>query len=218
MTDITYKDYLAHYGVKGMQWGVRKDRDDGLRGTKTKDLNPNDPDHKEELSRRKHRNVAVVVGSAIGAAAITAGVVYASKKMNVNVDDIGKVSDTAKDFANAISKEPVGIMHAARGKHKGWAFLSLGGLGDPIAEYEASGLGSTDDPGFFKRYGKNNEKVSGRYLDPEGRKDFAGRPIKHDVILPEALAKGVNNVEEVQRVSWPMIKDIYSAMYESRNE
>lgn len=28
--DVTYEDYLAHYGVKGMKWGVRKSRTPGV--------------------------------------------------------------------------------------------------------------------------------------------------------------------------------------------
>lgn len=31
-----YRDYLEHYGVKGMRWGVRKDRDQGSSSSPTK--------------------------------------------------------------------------------------------------------------------------------------------------------------------------------------
>lgn len=30
MSDISAEDYLAHFGVKGMRWGVRKDRPSGV--------------------------------------------------------------------------------------------------------------------------------------------------------------------------------------------
>lgn len=37
MTDtITYEDYLAHYGVKGMKWGRRKGGAKELSARKTK--------------------------------------------------------------------------------------------------------------------------------------------------------------------------------------
>lgn len=35
--EVTYDDYLAHYGVKGMKWGVRKDRQGGRKPTASRD-------------------------------------------------------------------------------------------------------------------------------------------------------------------------------------
>ena len=35
--EVTYDNYLAHYGVKGMKWGVRKDRRGGRKPTASRD-------------------------------------------------------------------------------------------------------------------------------------------------------------------------------------
>lgn len=35
--EVTYDDYLAHYGIKGMKWGIRKDRRGGRKPTASRD-------------------------------------------------------------------------------------------------------------------------------------------------------------------------------------
>lgn len=71
--NLTYDDYLAHYGVKGMKWGVRR-RSDNSSGSKKSDRTP------EEQAARKDRNRKIAKGAA--AAALVAGgvaVAYASR-------------------------------------------------------------------------------------------------------------------------------------------
>ena len=52
-----YDPYLAHYGVKGMQWGVRKDRKGGLLRRKSNDQDAAQPKKRPatRISKRAHR-------------------------------------------------------------------------------------------------------------------------------------------------------------------
>ena len=60
-----YDDYLAHYGVKGMKWGVRKDRKRSSRQPRT------------EEQKAKRKQVAKKVAIGVGSAAVVAGGAYA---------------------------------------------------------------------------------------------------------------------------------------------
>ena len=60
MSDISIDDYLAHFGVKGMRWGVRKNRN-SVQTTKSSQTKP-------KMSRNKKVAIAASVG--IGAAAV----------------------------------------------------------------------------------------------------------------------------------------------------
>ncbi len=55
-------------------------------------------------------------------------------------------------------------------------FLSRGGLTDPLKEYEKAGFDTLAN-NSFSRYGDRFEKIAARFDDPEGRRDFSGRPI-----------------------------------------
>lgn len=194
---------LMHFGVKGMKWGVRDD----------------DQSVEANARRAKYKKAAIILGSAAAIAAVAGGAYYVHKNYNVNVSSLAKsaaTTDKGKTFAQAFSKEPVGIVHAARGRSRGFTFPGHGGLDSPLSEYTKA-FGSSEDGGanFVRRYGTQLEKVASRFLDPEGRLDQSGRPIFHEVMLPAALAKGVETESDVVRVAWPLIKDTYAALYGS---
>lgn len=74
-----YRNYLAHYGVKGMKWGVRHDRvSTSATANRSKTGQYEDSD---ESSARKARikKTAIVVGAVVGTAAVVAGA-YAARK------------------------------------------------------------------------------------------------------------------------------------------
>lgn len=52
---------LAHFGVKGMRWGIRKNQDAGGESSSKKELTP------EEASARRKRNVKIAIGVAVAA-------------------------------------------------------------------------------------------------------------------------------------------------------
>ena len=200
MTDIVVYDFLEHHGIRGMRWGVRKSTSNSSE------------ESKPGWSNRK--KAVVILGSAAAAGAILAGGLYAKKHFGVPVN---KVTDSAsgKKLTEALAKEPINIVHSSRGKKVGFQFLNRGGLDDPLKEFESAGLHTSigERDGYFKRYGKNLEKVAATFNDPDGRKDFAGRIIPHQVMLPESLAKGVSSNEDAKNVAWPLIKDTFEALY-----
>lgn len=193
MNDIT------HFGVKGMRWGVRKNQTEG-----------SSSDRRENLKK-----AAVILGSAAAATAIIAGTVYVARKNmgNISMVDITP-SDTGKNFADSFAQEPVGIVHAARGKHKGFTFPQRGGLDDPVKEYDKANPDSLV-LNSYRRYGDRQEKVAAKFSDPLGRKDRAGRPIEHNVILPEDLASRINSFDDIVPTVWPLIDNTYAALYDA---
>lgn len=74
MTDSA-EDFLAHYGIKGMRWGVRKASSDssGSSSSSKKSMTPG--------MKQAVKNVAV----GAGVAAVVVGAMYASRKINMNV-------------------------------------------------------------------------------------------------------------------------------------
>lgn len=187
---------LAHHGVKGMHWGVRKDK----------------PRSTPEKSRKGLKKAAVILGSAAAAAAIAVGTAYVLSRDNDIPLSKAHPSETGKKFSESFAKEPVGIVHAARGKNRGFTFPQRGSLDDPLKEYAKAGF---DDlaSNSHKRYGDRQEKVAAKFDDPEGRKDFAGRPIEHEVMLPESMAQPVKTLSDVVSTAWPLIKDTYETLY-----
>lgn len=203
---------LMHYGIKGMHWGVRKTEPSG-RPSSSSSVQQAKPGWSNK------KKAAVIFGSVVGVAAIGAGAYYAKKHYGISLNSVNKFAKTevakpTKQFAQAMAKEPLGIVHSSRGKHHGYTFPQRGGLTDPESEFMRAGLGQGQSHGHFARYGNRLEKVAATFHDPEGRTDFSGRRIVHDVILPESLAKEVNNIDDVQKLVWPKIKDVYDSFYQ----
>lgn len=192
---------IEHYGIKGMHWGIRKD------------------DGTPRFTKQQVKKAAIIFGAAVGVAAIAVGSAYAVKQMHGSMGDI-KISDisippAAKKFADAMAAEPVGIVHASRTKNKGFTFPGRGGLSDPFIEWEKAGFKSNVNVVGTRRYGERNEKIAASFPDPLGRKDRAGRPINHEVMIPEEVAKNIHNLDDVPNIAWSMIKDTYNALYDA---
>lgn len=77
---LTYDDYLAHYGVKGMKWGVKRNSQNGSGGSETK--KPRKPLDKKKLAKRVGVGLAIGATVAIGAAAATHQYKSGVKKTN----------------------------------------------------------------------------------------------------------------------------------------
>lgn len=79
---MTPQEDLAHFGIKGMKWGVR--RGEGSSSSPKKELTP------EERSARVKRNVKIAVGAAIAArvlfvvGAMAAGTVLHNRSMQTS--------------------------------------------------------------------------------------------------------------------------------------
>lgn len=206
--------YFQHFGVKGMRWGVRKSRDSSS-GSESSEVFG----EKSEGSSRNYKKAAIIAGSALGIAAIAVGGVYLANKAGMSISDLRRSTKpetlaNGQKMAKAFAKEPTGIVFASRGKEHGTTFLQFGGLPDPLGEYDRAGFNFGEVPtGTMRRYGDRKEKIAINFLDPEGRRDAASRPIFHEVILPEGLASGIDDFDAAVSKVWPMLKDQADVMY-----
>ena len=129
MTDQIYlqavgEDFLAHFGTKGMHWGIRKDNDSG-----------NKPKTEQEKQDASARRKAIAKKVAIGAGILlvvagTAAVVYTlNKNGKLPVSSLkNRNSKVAKKATASVLREPTSVIHATRGKNVGFKFLKKGGI------------------------------------------------------------------------------------------
>ena len=207
-------EVIQHYGVKGMRWGVRRsqeelDRAAGRTKDKPKKLSPE--------KKKKLKEAALIAGTLV----LTAGAVYAKHILNQQGDSsTDKLSDSTtkrgSDAADKTLEEPVDILWATRGVKKGFRFQEDGGLSNPVSVYEdafgpnADKIPSTNE--YFEELENGGVAVS--FPDPEGRKDFSGRTIPHNIIIPPPMAENIKTIEDVERDIWPQLSDAYDKFYE----
>lgn len=211
---MTTDEFLEHHGIKGMKWGVRKERS-GSSGQYS--TNPGS-DH------AKLKKAAKIGGGVLAAAAVTAGAIYLAKHPELLESAAKSLSGSsggerakAEHFIHEMSKEPTGLIHTSNDK----GFLLKGGLPDALHEYERAGFGVHPDlsaPGSVRRYGKNAEKVAAILRDPQGRKDPAGRPIDHHLIIPESQAHEIHTIEDVITKVWPKVKGLVDEFHSSSEQ
>lgn len=105
----------------------------------------------------------------------------------------------------------IAFIWATRGKNWGFRFLRTAGWSDPLEVYEAafSGVGDTTEA-----YQGNADTVAFRFLDPEKRRDAAGRVIPHEFVLFPPLSAKVSSVEDGFHLVWPLVKDDFARDWE----
>lgn len=107
-----------------------------------------------------------------------------------------------------------GLIWATRGRTWGFRFLLDAGQSDPLPTYERAFGDLSDAPTAWHR---QNEKVALRIPDPLGRRDSAGRVIPHEFVLFGDLAVAVDSVEDGLRMVWPLVSEMYAAVWEIPN-
>lgn len=88
---------------------------------------------------------------------------------------------------------------APRGRDWGFRFLRDAGLPDPLMTYEAAFSLLGDEPDCFAKEG---EFVALRMLDPEGRRDAAGRMIFHEFVLLRHSGGDIFTAEDARELVW----------------
>ena len=207
----TPQDALAHYGVKGMKWGVRKNRE----GSGKKSI----PDTRTDAERRRSRNKKIAIGVAVLllVAAIAYTAYHLKKHGTLPFSSLRKGAKAAKTMAKGkaevakVLKEPTEVIHLARGKHTGLTWLKKGGTEDYFSVFDKAGLNQDVGRGFFERL--SDGKIAARMPDPGNRFDFAGRPITHDIVVPKSMTNGINNMDDIREKIWPTLKDTYDEFY-----
>ena len=193
-------EFLEHFGVKGMHWGVRKKEE---------------PTTSETKKMSKGKKLAIILGSAAVLAATAGGAYYVNKHLKGSARNLPAPTAAKKKFVESLVQEPTHIVHSSRGKNRGYAFLRDGGVNDPEGLFAKIGMDRAD-VGFFKRL--NDGSVAARFLDPKGRKDFSGRPIGHDVLIPASMARDIKGADDAAKVAWPHIKDLFEPYYRSERD
>lgn len=104
------------------------------------------------------------------------------------------------------------MIWATRGRTWGFRFLRTGGLRDPLSSYEAA---FAELEGQREGIVRSGDRVALRFIDPEGRRDRAGRAIPHEFVLFGDLALGVSSVGDGLALVWPLVSDEYGALWDS---
>ena len=183
---MDYDDLLEHHGIKGMKWGVRKDR---------------------ETSDNHTRAKQVAVGVAILATvAATAYVAYKMKSSGrISASSLPK-SPAGKEFAEKVLDEPTEVLHATRGKYRGSLFLNDKSLKEPLSLYDSGGFNDRhENAGEFVEHLASGH-VAARITDLDGRRDFSGREITHELIIPKSMAHDAVTLDDVKTKIWPLLR------------
>lgn len=198
---IDEETYLEHYGVKGMKWGIRRDRS----GSREKRLT------KEQKTKLK--KAAIISGSLL----VAAGTVYAGHtlakngKLPLSKTSSKSASTVGKKAAEAALVEPTSVVYSSRGKNMGFTILESGGTNKPIEVLERAGL-TTGNEEAFKRLPDGS--IGAHFFDMKGRTDRAGRRIPHSLVIPPVKAEGINTLDDVKKKVWPTLEKTYDDFYE----
>lgn len=206
--------FLEHHGVKGMHWGVRKESDSS------------DDSSGKTSNHANLKKAAIIGGTVVGVAAITVGAIYLAKHGGLPLSSISSSQKSAgKKVVDELiktsspEKELSGIVHVAGNKYLADRTHRRGGLSDVFGELQKAGAvdaqgNSLMSHGSYKRYGNNLEKVAVMFKDPHDRKDFAGRDIVHQILLPKQHTEGITNFETAKGRAWSLMKDQYEKFWQ----
>ena len=105
----------------------------------------------------------------------------------------------------------IAFIWATRGKNWGFRFLRTAGRSNPLEIYEAAFSGVEETTEAFRA---SADTVAFRFLDPEKRRDAAGRVIPHEFVLFPPLPGGVSSVDDGFRLVWPLVRDDFARDWE----
>lgn len=210
MSDV-YLDYLEHYGVKGMKWGIRKERPTA---------NGKESTGKESTFSWKNPKVKAAATAVVGVTAIVAAA-YIGSKSSVNVSSILPSDLSAgKEAVAKIFEKQKDIIYVSKpyhgsGKRTTLGFVNQGQTKDFFSIFDEAGLNDDHAPGYFSKL--SNGSVATVLSDMFGRVDDAGRAIPHVVLIPPEQAVGLNSVQDVIDKFGPRLESEYQKFIENRD-
>lgn len=107
------------------------------------------------------------------------------------------------------------LLWVTRGYRWGFKFMDDGGLEDPLPTFEEAFAKVASTTEIYEPIGS---RAVLRFLDPEGRRDGAGRPIRHEFVLFKPLADQVSSLEEARSLVWPLVRDKYAEAWDGPGE
>ena len=210
MSDV-YLNYLEHYGVKGMKWGIRKERPTA---------NGKESTGKESTFSLSNPKVRAAASAAIGVTAIIAAA-YIGSRSKVNISSITPSDVSAgKEKVDKILEEQKDIIYLSKpyrgsGKRTTLGFINEGQTKDFFTLFDEAGLNDDHAPGYFSKL--PNGSVATVLSDAFGRIDDAGRKIPHMVLIPKDQAVGLDSIEDVIDKFGPRLESEYQRFVENRD-
>ena len=209
MSDV-YLDYLEHYGVKGMKWGIRKERPTA---------NGKESTGKESTFSLSNPKVRAAASAAIGVTAIIAAA-YIGSRSKVNISSITPSDVSAgKEKVDKIFEKQKDIIYMSSpyrgsGKRTTFGFVNKGQTKDFFSIFDEAGLNGDQPFGYFEKL--SNGSVATVLSDMFGRVDDAGRAIPHVVLIPPEQAVGLNSIQDVIDKFGPRLESEYQQFIENR--
>lgn len=103
------------------------------------------------------------------------------------------------------------LLWATRGYRWGFRFIQDDGEGDPLPRFEAA---FARVPASGPALEKSVDQVAVRFTDPEGRLDFAGRPIMHEIVVWDLAGNVPATAEEAKSFIWPLMASRYAEYWD----
>ena len=206
-----YLDYLEHYGVKGMKWGIRKERPTA---------NGKESTGKESTFSLSNPKVKAAATAVVGVTAIVAAA-YIGSKSSVKVSSILPSDISAgKEAVDKIFEKQKDIIYMSSpyrgsGKRTTFGFVNKGQTKDFFSIFDAAGLNGDQPFGYFEKL--SNGSVATVLSDMFGRVDDAGRAIPHVVLIPPEQAVGLSSVQDVIDKFGPRLEAEYQQFVENRD-
>lgn len=114
------------------------------------------------------------------------------------------------------------LIWATRGRSWGFRFVWRGGFADPLPIHEAAFSGLSGTSAAWQRLDERSRTgrpeltgvVALRFLDPDGRRDRAGRIIPHDFVVFPPLADSIHSLDDGRRLVWPLVAEEFSRSWD----
>ncbi|MGE9808074.1 MULTISPECIES: hypothetical protein [unclassified Janibacter] len=104
------------------------------------------------------------------------------------------------------------LIWATRGRSWGFRFLLDAGLSDPLDEYERVFAELADETVAWRR---TDRSVAVRFLDPNDRRDSAGRIIPHEFVVLGDGAELIGSVEDGKEHLWPLVESAFQQVWDA---